>query len=335
MKIARSPLPPVAPSPGPMPPPVTDLAETQQRLADAQLRLREGLRNGTLTQAEAARLQGQLSALQTRLEKTAFDADGFTPADCLRLNAAITGLDQRVGVERHDLQANLGKRLDDAERRVKEGLADGSLTQKEADALGERIKTLRGNLDGARWGGLSDVEKAELNKKVNQLDGRVHSARTNGAFDADKRFATFERRIDAGAKDGSLSKAEVERLRTGLADLKAKYDGAKLGGLDANERIRLTKALNGFSGSIFKQRHDTQVDVGQRTSAVQRQIDSAVRAGRLSPAQADALRAELTHVTDTFKPEDVGARLNALAEKIATLVLGQPAVQPVAQQVGP
>ena len=75
----------------------------------------------------------------------------------------------------------------------------------------------------------------------------------------DQRRAELERRIDRGVRDGSLTRSETQRLRTGLnriAYLEQRYQRSY--GLSRDERRDLSYRLDRLSAQIQAERSDNQ-----------------------------------------------------------------------------
>ena len=126
-----------------------------------------------------------------------------------------------------------------------------------------------------------------------------------------QRQANLDARIDAGVRDGSLTRQEAFRLRgefNDLARLEARY---RADGLSFRERADLDRRFDALSQQIRFQRNDDQDrngrgygrggydrgydhDVYQPISWRDRQIQARINAGQrnrtLSPAEVDRLR---------------------------------------------
>jgi hypothetical protein len=119
-----------------------------------------------------------------------------------------------------------------------------------------------------------------------------------------QRQANLDERIDAGVRDGSLTRVEAMRLRGEFNDLSRleasyRYSG---GGLSLSERMDLDRRFNALSSQIRYQRSDDQHRGGygrgdngwQPINARQREldlrIDQGLRNGSLSRVEAARLR---------------------------------------------
>lgn len=154
------------------------------RLADQERRISEGLRDGSLTAAEAARLQREESYLNR--EAARFQRDGvITPEERARMERDLSRVSQDISNEGHDTQrANpnnpYNQRLANQADRIAGGIRDGSLTQREAARLERQEARIAG--EEARFlrdGNLSPWERRKLNRDLDRESGQIYRARHN------------------------------------------------------------------------------------------------------------------------------------------------------------
>lgn len=272
----------------------------EQRIANQENRINRGEKAGTLTAEEAKGLREKLTAVQTNLQNDRFDGDGLTRGQDFKKQ--LNGISKEIKSSNHNDAVDLTKRADSIDARIKTGLADGSLTADEAAKLQDGAKTLRGELAAATT---PEAQKA-LNQKFNDLSKSVHKERHDGEMDAGKRLSNFTDRITAGLKDGSLNEKEASRL----------FDrAAKLGASGTAD----PKAVNALNRSIFHQRHDQNVNVPVALKDLTARVDSLATAGRLTPDQASAYRAQLVELGKADAAA-AGPRLNVLRAQLAGLV---------------
>jgi hypothetical protein len=111
------------------------------------------------------------------------------------------------------------------------------------------------------------------------------------------RQASLEQRINAGVRDGSLTRAEAQRLRTEFVQLKGVEAVYRRNGLTAGERAVLDRRFNALSSRIYNNRHDAQArgwqSIARREGALTARIDAGVRGGGLTRVEAVRLRSEL------------------------------------------
>jgi hypothetical protein len=117
-----------------------------------------------------------------------------------------------------------------------------------------------------------------------------------------QRQANLESRIDAGVRNGSLTRPEAASLRSqfrGLAYLEARYRRSG-GRLTIAERADLDRRFDNLSAQIRYQRHDHQSRGWQPINARQRdlemRINQGLRNGSLSRTEAYRLRLEFNTI---------------------------------------
>ncbi len=118
-----------------------------------------------------------------------------------------------------------------------------------------------------------------------------------------QRQANLDARIDAGVRDGSLTRQEAFRLRgefNDLARLEARY---RVNGLSMGERADLDRRFDSLSQQIRFQRNDDQdryrgggyghdrfEPISWRDRQIQARINDGMRNRTISPQEADRLR---------------------------------------------
>jgi hypothetical protein len=158
------------------------------------------------------------------------------------------------------------------QRRIEQGLKNGSLTTREASKLeaGEaRIDKMEANAE--KDGKLSPAEKARIQRAQNQESRQINRLESNSAkgnpnsvssqrMQADvQRNINQERRIEQGVKSGELTNREVGRLESGQARVdRAEARAGADGRVSANEQQRVQKAENKQSKRIYREKHDAQ-----------------------------------------------------------------------------
>lgn len=118
-----------------------------------------------------------------------------------------------------------------------------------------------------------------------------------------QRQANLDARIDAGVRNGSLTRSEAVRLRAefnALARLEARYRASY--GLSRAERADLDRRFDALSARVRYERHDRDdrgwTSIDQRQRQFDRRIDVGLRNGWLSWREASALRAEFRQIAD-------------------------------------
>lgn len=157
--------------------------------AEEQARINAGLRDGSLTQMEAARLQARanhIADVEGRLRAT---GGHLSFSERQRLSNELNSLSNQIYRERHDNQrslayrqpfgGNINRREAREQWRIDQGIRDGSLNQKEAWRLEHKFD--RVNAEEARMrasgGGLNYFEREKLNHDLNHLNKDIHHDR--------------------------------------------------------------------------------------------------------------------------------------------------------------
>jgi len=164
-----------------------------------------------------------------------------------RIDARISELDGRLdarvrsGALTTAEQQAIRDRLQAIIRRKQELSADG-LTNKEAELL------------------MANLDKIEAGIRTQSRDAQTSNTNTADSFgEFEARLSSMYARLDAGAADGSMTKAEVSGVRDNLDRLRDRVNRYKSDGtLSPDERRDLNTRFEVVSGGIARQRHDGQ-----------------------------------------------------------------------------
>ena len=238
------------------------------RLANQERRIAEGLRDGSLTAGEAARLQREETSLNR--EAARVQADGvITPQERARMERDLNRVSRDISNERHDAQrANpnnpFNQRLGDQADRIANGIRDGSLTQREAARLErEESRIAREEARFLRDGHLSPWERRKLDRDLDRASRDIwrerHDAQGTLAPTPhlDRREANQADRIRDGVRDGSLTRGEAARLGAEQRHIRREEARFKAdGNVTPRERAHLERDLNRASRDISRARHN-------------------------------------------------------------------------------
>ena len=156
----------------------------EQRLADQERRIGAGLKDGSLTAGEAARLQREESSLNREWARD--KADGvITPQEQTRVSRDLNRVSRDIYTERHDAQrANpdnpINQRLGNQAERISQGIQDGSLTNREAARLERgqaRIAQEEHKFRAGNDGKPTKGERAKFRKDLNRSSTRIYRER--------------------------------------------------------------------------------------------------------------------------------------------------------------
>ncbi len=294
--------------------PQPTFASLEQRIANQERRINEGLRSGKLTAEEAAPLQERVAAARTGLEADKFDGNGLTQGKAAA--TLLNGLSKDIHSAKHNDVMDVAKGIDNLGKGITAGKNAGTISEAEAAKFGEQVTALKGELAAAT----TPEAKKAVQDKFKALAKEVRQERRDGDFDATNRIASFKDRIAKGVADGSLSPKEAERMSGQVAGLEAL----------AAAGIKDARLFNKVDGNIFRQRHDAQVDVAKRSASIGTQLDNAATAGKLTPEQVATFKGELEKLS-AEGVQAAGPRLNELQQRIAAALLAAPQPVPMTQ----
>ncbi len=153
------------------------------RQARQQQRIGEGVENGSLTAGEAARLENKETKLnkeEARFRKG--DNGKLTAAERAKLEKQENTLSKDITKQKHDAQtqntqpkSEIGKRDREQQKRIGEGIENGSLTAKEAGKLETKEAKLNKQEHRMRADGdMTQKEKEKVNREQNQLSRNIY-----------------------------------------------------------------------------------------------------------------------------------------------------------------
>lgn len=172
---------------------------------DEQARIQAGLRNGSLSKSEANRLQDRLNKINSL--KARLSVNGLNRSERLRIDAELDNLAQDIWRESKDgdrsrwlgnkpwdwtrggrgggpnnnlfnLNAwqhwNLDNMTADEERRISQGVRNGSITRDEAKRLRARLARVNDLKRRLSVGGLSPAERVKLDNEIDKLAEKIY-----------------------------------------------------------------------------------------------------------------------------------------------------------------
>jgi hypothetical protein len=164
----------------------TTTATTVQRDVNQQTRIENGLKDGSLSTKEAAKLEKEESQVD-RMQARALKDGKLTDAERAKLNAAQNKVSRDIAVDRHNavtgnpnsvsskrMQADVARNVNQ-EKRIEAGVQNGSLTNHEVSKL-ERgqahvdAKEARAGRDGQ----VTKAEQASVQRAENRQSKRIH-----------------------------------------------------------------------------------------------------------------------------------------------------------------
>ncbi|MDO9471427.1 MAG: hypothetical protein Q7J28_00070, partial [Caulobacter sp.] len=231
-----------------------------QRQANLEARIDAGVRDRSLSQAEATRLRADFQAL-VRMEAD-YRRNGLTAAERADLDRRFDALSERIRDERQDGDGSwtsINQRQANLDARIDAGVRDGSLSRSEAASLRSEFEALVRMEADYRRNGLTAAERADLDRRFDMLSERIRDDRQDSNDEwtsIDQRQARLDARIDAGVRDGSLSWNEAASLRADFQMLVRMEADYRRNGLTAAERADLDRRFDDLSRRIRAERRD-------------------------------------------------------------------------------
>jgi len=157
--------------------------DVNARLGNEAARISAGIHDGSLTVGEAARLEREQVAIAR--EEQRFLSDGsLSPREKRKLMRDENRASRRIWGERHDRQGNLApisyldRRLDNEQRRIDAGVADGSLTEREARRLQNSESRIRAEAERFKADGtFTSRERQKVAHDENRLSRQIYRQR--------------------------------------------------------------------------------------------------------------------------------------------------------------
>ncbi|HEX8256839.1 MAG TPA: hypothetical protein VF589_04345 [Allosphingosinicella sp.] len=251
-----------------------DQRTINQRQADLEMRIDQGIRNRALTQQEAILLRGEFRTIANLEAEYRRSGANLSAAERADLDRRFDALARRVYQQKNDAQAgangwrSINLRQAELDARMDQGVRNGALTQQETYMLrGEfrRLADLEAQYRSA-GGGLNAQERDDLERRFDQLSRRIYVNKQDrqgagGIWQSiDQRQSILEQRIDIGLRSGRLTQTEAVRLRSDfrlLANIEADYRRSG-GGLSIDERADLDRRFDVLTARIRIESNDWQ-----------------------------------------------------------------------------
>ncbi|HVO82049.1 MAG TPA: hypothetical protein VMT28_15040 [Terriglobales bacterium] len=182
---------PAATPPTTEPPVKQDKATIGQRKENQQDRIANGVKSGELTAGESGRLEKEESKLNAETREMREDNGGkLTPAEKARVTRQQNRLSRQIYRQKHDAQTQntnpktlAGKRAENQQDRIGQGVASGQLTSGEATRLERneaRIHHEAKDMREDNGGKLTPADKAKINRQQTRESHRIYRAKHNG-----------------------------------------------------------------------------------------------------------------------------------------------------------
>src|SRR5215469_13206018 len=164
---------------------------TQDRKENQQDRIANGTANGQLTAGETRNLEKKQSELnQEERDMRKLDRGRLTPGDRSTLNQQQNRLSRQIYRDKHNAavqntnpKSEVGKRQENQQDRIAQGIRSGQLTAGETSRLERRDAAVNHEIarDRAANGGkLTAQEKAQINRQQNHTSRAIYRDKHNG-----------------------------------------------------------------------------------------------------------------------------------------------------------
>jgi hypothetical protein len=163
----------------------------QQRKENQQDRIANGIGSGQLTAGEASSLEKKESNLnQEERDMRKLDNGKLTAADKATLNQQQNQLSNQIYKDKHNSavqnvnpKSEVGKRAENQQDRISQGIKSGQLTAGEAARLENKDAKINQEVSAdrkANGGKLTAQEKAQVNRQQNQMSRQIYRDKHNG-----------------------------------------------------------------------------------------------------------------------------------------------------------
>jgi hypothetical protein len=168
---------------------VKDKNTVGERKENQQDRIANGVNSGELTAGEAARLEKKESRLNAETREMREDNGGkLTPAEKAKVTRQQNRLSHQIYRQKHDAQTQNtnpktlgGKRAENQQDRIAQGVASGQLTSGETARLERNEARINHEAKEMREDGkLTPEERAKINRQQTKESHKIYRAKHNG-----------------------------------------------------------------------------------------------------------------------------------------------------------
>ena len=163
----------------------------QQRKENQQDRIANGVQSGQLTAGEGAKLEGKEATLnQEERDMRKMDNGKLTAADRATINQQQNQLSRQIYRDKHNAavqntnpKSEVGKRQENQQDRIAQGIKSGQLSAGEAANLEGREARVNQEIRAdrvANGGTLTAQEKAQINRQQNQNSRAIYRKKHDG-----------------------------------------------------------------------------------------------------------------------------------------------------------
>lgn len=220
---------------------------------------------------------------------------------------------------RPETYATLQQRIAQEENRITHGVAAGTLSPKEAQAMRARLQQLEGRLKNDAFDANGLSHGAGFDRQLDRLGDVVNRRAHDTHMDLDKRVAHTQQRIDAGLQSGRLTQKEATDLKAKLEAFKQRYAGAQLDKLSPAERQALGSQLNQLNHAVTREKRDDQANFNKELANMKARVSAGVQNGTLNTAEGQRLTRQLEQLEQRL----AGAKIGGMDPKERSVIQSQ------------
>ncbi|MCC7532145.1 MAG: S-layer homology domain-containing protein [Candidatus Melainabacteria bacterium] len=287
---------------------------TESKKAEISRRVKDLTASGKITPAEANTFGQELSRIESK--EASFKAnDGRLDTNealtlAIELENLSTALDRYQPASATNTPG-INQRQQEIERLITDALYSGKLNSQQVMDLKQefdRIAALEATyrIDGS----LSDTETLTLARDLDSLRAKIELyGGTPHLQGISQRIADAKKRLADSLTAGRINRAAAQDLKVQIERIDARHRYFMQDGrLEDNETLSLASDVDNFRINLDKAVTPLP-DVGRRRADIDRKVNEALASGRLKPADAESLKADLDRINgleSTFKGSEGG-----------------------------
>lgn len=203
----------------------------------------------------------------------------------------------------------LEQRIANQEARIAAGVNAGTISGDEAKALRAKLEGLQKAIENDAYDGNGLTHGEQFAQQLNGTGQAIKKDGGDPSFNGAKLLQNIDARIKQGEADGTLTKGEAKALKEESKGLHEALKDAK----GPFQKALVKYFIKDLSAKVHGQRHDGQMDSGERVKNFKERIAAGVKDGSLTCAEAEKLTEQVDALGD--KPFDAKTA-NALSKGI-------------------
>ncbi len=287
---------------------------TESKKAEISRRVKDLLASGKITLAEANTFGQELSRIESK--EASFKANDGRLDTNESLSLAIDLESLSTALDRYQPAAatntpGINQRQQEIEKLITDALYSGKLNSQQVMDLKQefdRIASLEATyrIDGS----LSDTETLTLARDLDSLRAKIELYGGTPALQGiGQRIADAKKRLAESETAGRINQAAAQDLKVQIERIDARHRYFMQDGrLEDNETLSLASDVDNFRINLDKAVTPLPDVVGRRAD-IDRKVNEALASGRLKPADAESLKADLVRINGletTFKGSEGG-----------------------------